>query len=123
MKKLIVLAALLLLMLPASSWAAGSTAAITVATTGTTAISPTCYSCHVVVICNTGGTNTMDCAFTGSGTVTASNWNFQLAPNTCYTGAAITYAPNQIGAQHVVGGEGTACLAITNTTTATWYAR
>lgn len=129
MKKivLVLLAAMLAFVLTApKSFAAGST--VTVATTaGGTSVVPAGSNGYVMWLVNTGTTNTVDCICNGGGTVTSTVWDFQLLPSGgTWVAPQITYAPNEIGPGNprlACAAEGITCLAITGSSTVSWYKR
>jgi hypothetical protein len=122
------IALLLALMFAAApnTWAAGNV--VTVATTAGGTSTVPAGGGYVLFLTNTGS-NVVDCIINGGsgGVVSASNWNFQLQPSGgTWMAPTITYAPNQIGigsSARIAGVEGITCIAISSSSTVTWYRR
>lgn len=115
--------ALVMFVFGQQAFAIAPSAPITVATaTGGTLVVPQGNATYQLCVTNTGATNTMDCS--EGQTPTSTNWNFQLAPLASWCASGAQFEPTHIGSgSSLLPPDAITCLAISGSTTATYFKR
>jgi hypothetical protein len=114
-------ATLSMLIMGPSAFAIAPASPITVATgAGGTQVVPQGSANNQLCVTNTGATYTIDCS---EGQVpTSTNWNFQLAPLASWCASSARTEPMNI-ASGLLPSEAITCIAISGTSTATYFKR